>query len=185
MEFTVLVASSIFSDMQSTCPSAKGWLQTFERSARKVARIKSLGAEEDKKSQQSMYKAPNHLSKNANETQEAVDQRLFPWESQGVASLADMDLSPPSQQQQQQPQMHGASTVTRASRDRKDRRRARPNDIFMETATIWNFDDLVNEPLSMPQGMESSLPDLRDLQNWLMLPPDTPDVRAGAETRPN
>jgi hypothetical protein len=181
MEFTVLVASSIFSDMQSTCPSAREWLQTFERSARKVARIKSLGADADKKAQQNVFNASRYLN-SAKETQEAVEQRLFPWESQGIASFADMDLSPPSQQQQQ---MHGTSAPTAANRNRRDRRRARPNDIFMETATIWNFEDLVNEPLSMPQGIESSLPDLRDLQNWLMLPPDTPDVRAGTETRPN
>ncbi len=177
IDFTILAASSIFSDMQSNCPSAKDWIQTLERTAKTVARIKRLSADGDGKAPLAVQSGESPASENFTDflmdERESGSSRMFPWDVQADASSMDMELSPPSQTQ-------STPSVPLMARSRGEKR-YRSSDT-VDARKIWNIEDLVNEPPEMGQGLETSLLELRDLQNWLMLPPDSPDVRIGAKT---
>lgn len=47
MDFTILAAKSIFTDMLDTCPNAKRWMEAFDLTAKATTRITRLCAEFD------------------------------------------------------------------------------------------------------------------------------------------
>lgn len=154
----------------------------MERTAKIVARIKSLSADGESSTSFAMLQDESPASDKDNFTdflmheKEAENAGTFPWDMSGEASSMDMELSPPSQTQP-------TPRVPILARNRAEKRRQSSDSV--DTRKLWNIDDLVNEPPEMGQGLETSLLELRDLQNWLMLPPDSPDVRIGARTDPS